>query len=60
MKCEICNGTFEGQGYRTEDDPMDSTFERVVDYKKCNQCGAGMVLYHPYMPKYRNLFGLHH
>ena len=51
MKCEICEGTFEGQGYRTEEDPQDPDFDRVVDYKKCNLCGAGMILYHPYMPK---------
>ena len=53
MKCEICDGTFEGKGYRTEIDPKDATFERVVDYKKCNLCGAGMVLFHPYMPMYK-------
>ena len=50
MKCEICDGTFEGKGFRIETDPKDATFERVVDYKKCNICGAGMVLFHPYMP----------
>jgi len=37
-------------GFRLESDPEDETFQRVVDYKKCNCCGAGMVIYHPYMP----------
>ena len=50
MKCEICDGTFEGQGYRTEKDPNNPDFDRVVDYKKCNLCGSGMLIYHPYMP----------
>lgn len=53
MKCEVCDGTFEGKGYRTEIDPKNAIFERVVDYKKCNLCGAGMVLFHPYMPMYK-------
>ena len=50
MKCEVCNGTFEGMGFRSEIDPNDATFERIVDYKKCNLCGSGMIIYHPYMP----------
>ena len=50
MKCEVCDGLFEGMGYRVEADPKDETFERVVDYKKCHTCGSGMVIYHPYMP----------
>ena len=50
MNCEVCGGTFEGKGFRIEPDPKDATFDRVVDYKKCNLCGMGMILYHPYMP----------
>ena len=50
LKCEVCDGLFEGMGYRIEADPKDETFERVVDYKKCHTCGSGMVIYHPYMP----------
>jgi hypothetical protein len=48
--CDCCGGTFEAMGFRLESDPEDETFQRVVDYKKCNCCGAGMVIYHPYMP----------
>jgi len=50
MDCDCCGGTFEPMGFRLEGDPNDETFERVVDYKKCNTCGSGMVIYHPYMP----------
>lgn len=50
MDCELCGGLFEGMGFRSEIDPNDATFERIVDYKKCNLCGSGMVIYHPYMP----------
>jgi len=50
MDCELCGGSFEGMGFRSEIDPNDATFERIVDYKKCNLCGSGMVIYHPYMP----------
>ncbi len=51
MICELCGGAFEGMGFRSETDPKESTFERIVDYKKCNLCGSGMVIFHPYMPK---------
>ena len=51
MMCDCCGALLEAQGFRLEADPKDSTFERVVDYKKCNGCGSGMVIFHPYMPK---------
>jgi len=60
MNCDLCGGSFEAMGFRSEADPKDATFERIVDYKKCNLCGSGMVVYHPYMPKYRILIGHHH
>ena len=50
MICELCGETFEGQGFSVEIDPHDETFERVVDYKKCKNCGSGMIIYHPYFP----------
>ena len=53
MNCDLCGGSFEAMGFRSEADPKDATFERIVDYKKCNLCGSGMVIYHPYMPMYK-------
>ena len=51
MNCEVCGGTFEGKGFITETELKDPTFERVVEWKKCNLCGAGMKLWHPSFPK---------
>ena len=51
MKCEVCEGTFEVKKRVDEIDPKDENFIRVVEWLKCNLCGAGMKLWHPYFPK---------
>ncbi len=54
MKCEICDGTFETIQRRDEDAPPaeDGTpFNRVIEYRRCNTCFSGMVIYHTPFPK---------
>ena len=50
MKCEICDGTFETIQRRDEEDTQEG-FMRIVEYRKCNQCLSGMIIYHTPFPK---------
>lgn len=51
MKCELCQGEFEILQQRIDDDIGEKGFCRVVEYRKCQVCLSGMVLYHPAFPK---------
>jgi|DEB0MinimDraft_4_1074332.scaffolds.fasta_scaffold155860_1 predicted metal-binding protein len=51
MECEVCDGTFKVLKRVDEIDPQDDNFIRVVEWLKCDLCGAGMKLWHPYFPK---------
>ena len=50
MKCEICDGTFETIDRRDED-VAEEGFMRIVEYRKCNVCLSGMIIYHTPCPK---------
>jgi predicted metal-binding protein len=48
MDCEVCGGTFKTV-QRREDEKEDMV--RYVYWCSCEGCGAGLVYYHPYVPK---------
>ena len=52
MKCEICDGTFETISRRDEE--AEIGFIRIVEYRKCNLCLSGMIIYHTPFPAYLN------
>ena len=51
MKCEICfEGIFETIR-RKDEDVAEEGFFRVVEYRKCDVCLSGMIIYHTPRPK---------
>jgi hypothetical protein len=52
MKCEICDGTFETISRRDEE--AEIGFIRIVEYRKCNLCLSGMIIYHTPFPAHLN------
>ena len=51
MKCEICDGAFETI-QRKDEDVAEEGFFRVVEYRKCDVCLSGMIIYHTPRPKW--------